>query len=158
VTRIAVLVAAAVLVAGCGGHKAPVADPGPFAVKVVGLIVNNNYAKAWGDLHSTDQQVAPLAEYVGCETRSPVLTQPMSMKVVGVHDESVGLGNGHFVKSKAVRVRLRFPGSANVLVHTVHLVAEQGHWKWILPSWRFRDYRADKCPTDVGSAPPPASS
>jgi hypothetical protein len=43
-------------------------------------------------------------------------------------------------------------------VHTVHLVASGGAWKWILPSWRFRDYRADRCPVDPGSTPPSASA
>ena len=48
---------------------------------------------------------------------------------------------------------MSFAGSFN-LVHTVHLVVEDGKWKWILPSWRFRDYKADRCPTDSGSSPP----
>jgi hypothetical protein len=156
---IAAVVALVALASGCGGHSAaPRQDPGQFAVGVVTLIVHNHYARAWTDLHPVDQKVAPLAEYVECETRSPVLTAPTSMKAVGVSDESVGLGNGRFVLSKAVAVRIRFPGQRNVLVHTVHVVAERGSWKWILPSWRFRDYRADRCPTDVGSSPPPASA
>jgi hypothetical protein len=43
-------------------------------------------------------------------------------------------------------------------VHTVHVVAEHGNWTWILPPSRFRDYRADKCPIDAGSSPPPSTS
>ena len=50
-----------------------------------------------------------------------------------------------------------FTGGFN-LTHTVHLVASHGAWKWILPSWRFRDYKADRCPTDGGSSPPPSQS
>jgi hypothetical protein len=42
-------------------------------------------------------------------------------------------------------------GSEFHLTHTVHLVADHGRWKFILPGWRFRDYRADRCPTDSGS-------
>jgi len=157
--RIVPVVALVALAAGCGGHTAtPRQDPGQFAVKMVTLIVHNHYAQAWNDLHPADRQVAPLTEYVACESRSPVLTAPTSMKVVGVSDESVGLGNGHFVQSKAVRVRIRFAGQKNVLVHTVHVVDERGGWKWILPSWRFRDYRADRCPIDAGSSPPPTSA
>ena len=154
------LVAVVVLLAACGGHRSstPGDDPGAFAVNVVKQITGNSYTAAWNDMHPTDQKVAPLEEYVTCESRSPVLTAPSAMKVVGVSDESVGLGNGSFVDSKAVHVRIVFPGAGNVLTHTVHLVAEDGHWKWILPSWRFRDYRADKCPTDAGSTPPPASA
>jgi hypothetical protein len=158
--KLVTLLAVVALLSACGGNKSstPGDDPSAFAVGVVKLITGNSYTRAWQDMHSTDQKVAPLDEYVTCEKRSPVLTAPTSLKVVGVSDESIGLGNGSFVTSKAVHVRMVFPGAGNVLTHTVHLVAERGHWKWILPSWRFRDYRADKCPTDAGSTPPPASA
>jgi hypothetical protein len=154
------LLALVALLAACGGHKSstPSDEPGAFAINVVKLITGNSYSRAWQDMHSTDQKVAPLEEYVACESRSPVLTAPTSVKVVGVTEESVGLGNGSFVESTAVHVRMAFPGAENVLTHTVHLVAEDGHWKWILPSWRFRDYRADKCPTDAGSTAPPSQA
>jgi hypothetical protein len=144
--------------AGCGGRAAaPNDDPGKFAVKVVNLILGNHYATVWGDLHSADQRVAPRAEYVGCETRTPILDRPLAIKVLAVSDESVGLGNGKFVDSKAVDVRLSFAGNLK-LTHTVHVVADGGRWRWILPSWRFRDYKADRCSSDAGSAPPPQSS
>jgi hypothetical protein len=156
--RLALVLAAAALLAGCGSSSAPKDDPGVFAVNVVKLITGNSYARAWQDLHSRDQKVAPLDEYVSCESRSPVLTAPTSVRVVKIADQSVGLGDGSFVPSKAVDVRIAFPGQEHVLVHTPHVVAAGGRWKWILPSWRFRDYRANRCPTDAGSAPPPASA
>jgi hypothetical protein len=146
------------VLAACGTTNAtPKADPGQAALRVVDLIVHNRYAVAWNDLTPADKKVAPLQEYVGCETRSPVLAAPIEARVVRVRDESVGLGNGMFVRSKAVDVRLRFRGNFK-LVHTVHLVASDGRWTWILPSWRYRDYRADKCPIDAGSSAPPASA
>jgi hypothetical protein len=149
---------AIVAVAGCGSSNAqPKDDPGAFAVKVVDQITHNKYTSAWSDLHSVDQKVAPSAEYVQCETRTPVLTAPNSTKVVGISNESVGLGDGTFVQSKAVHVRLGFAGGFN-LVHTVHVVADHGKWTWILPPARFRDYKADKCPIDAGSTPAPSTS
>jgi hypothetical protein len=150
-----VLLVAVVVVAGCGGssNAQPKDDPGAFAVKVVGQIVHNQYATVWSDLHPTDQKVAPSAEYVQCEARSPVIAQPRTMKVLSVGNESVALGDGTFVESKAVHVRLAFAGGFN-LVHTVHVVAAQGKWTWILPAQRFRDYKANKCPVDAGSPPP----
>ena len=158
VSRLAALLVAAVLVAGCGSKGArPKESPRVAALRVVDQIVHNRYAEAWGDLHSVDQNVAPLAEYVGCETRSPVIARPRSVKVVSVVDESVGLGDGKFTESTSVDVRMNFAGGFK-LVHSVHLVAEDGKWKWILPSWRYRDYQADRCPTDPGSAPPPANA
>ncbi|HST19235.1 MAG TPA: hypothetical protein VLK36_16460 [Gaiellaceae bacterium] len=157
-TRLAaVLAVAALLLSACGGSSAPKDDPGPFALNVVKLITHNRYEQAWADLHPDDQQVAPLHEYVTCESRSPVIAVPTKVKVVSINDESVGLGNGHFEDSKAVDVSLDFAGGFNV-VHTVHLVAKNGRWKWILPGWRFREYKADRCPVDSASSPPPQSS
>jgi hypothetical protein len=155
--KLAAALALAVVAAGCGSSSTPKESPKVAALRVLDQIVHNRYAEAWGDLHSTDQHVAPLAEYVGCETRSPVIASPLTTSVVHVGTESVGLGDGKFVDSTAVDVRMGFAGNFK-LVHTVHLVAEKGRWKWILPSWRYRDYKADRCPTDSGSAPPPSSS
>jgi hypothetical protein len=156
---LAVGLVAGLALAGCGSkaHARPKDDPGAFAVRVLGLLTRNEYTRAWDDLHPEDQRVAPLAEYVSCETRSPVIARPLSVKVVKVNEESIGLGNGRFVDSTAIGIRMRFAGSFT-LVHTVHLVASKGKWKWILPSWRFRDYRADRCPSDPGSAPPSSPS
>jgi hypothetical protein len=157
VTRLALLLVAAVIVAGCGAAKQPQDDPGAFAVKVVDLIVHNKYADAWTDLHPVDQEVAPSIEYVGCENRNPVIAVPRSVRVLTVKDESIGIGDGTFVDSKAVAIRLGFAGNFKV-THTVHVVAKDGKWTWILPAWRYRDYHGDTCPTDAGSAPPPAQS
>jgi hypothetical protein len=156
--KAAALLAVVALAAGAGcGAGRPKDDPSAFALRILDLIVHNHYSQAWDDLHPVDQKVAPFGEYVGCEARSPVIASPRTVKVLRVNDESVGLGDGTFVKSKAVDVRLGFRGGFHV-VHTVHVVANGGKWKWILPSWRFRDYRADRCPTDPGSSPPPQQS
>src|SRR4051795_9804110 len=109
-------------VAGCGGDgsSAPKEDPGVAAVRVVRQITANSYAQAWGDLHSKDQHVAPLGEYVDCETRSPVIARPGGVKVVKVTEQSFGIGDGSFVETKAVAVRLVFADAFN-LTQTVHL-------------------------------------
>ena len=149
---VALIAAVAVLATACGSSSAkPKDDPSAFAVKVVQLITHNQYATVWGDLHPTDQKVAPLSEYVQCETANPVVAAPEKMKVVSVNEESVGLGDGSFVKSTAIDVRMNFRGGFHV-VHTVHVVAKDGKWTWILPPWRFRDYKADKCPSSAPSS------
>ena len=124
---------------------------------VLDQIVNNMYTEAWDGLYGVDQAVAPRTEYVDCESRSPVNAKPLTVKVVKVVDAPVGLGNGRFVDSKAVSLRLGFEGGFT-LVHVVHLIADDGKWHWILPSYRYRDYKADRCPTDAGSSPPPQPS
>ena len=155
--RLMLLLLVTVAAAGCGATTRPKDDPGRFASNVVGLIVHNKYSTVWEDLHPADQKVAPFAEYVGCETRNPVISIPRTVKVLSVNDEAVGIGDGKFVDSKAVDVRLGFAGGFKV-THTVHVVADHGKWTWIIPSWRYRDYKANKCPTDAGSAPPPQQS
>jgi len=140
--------------AGCGGSQAakqPAADPKQVAVQVLGLIVHNRYTKAWDSLHPDDQAVAPRAEYVSCESKSPVQEVPSSVKVVRVKHESVGLGDGTFRDSTAVDLRLGFPGGFHV-VQTVHLIESGGMWKWILPPAKFRAYKADACPGSGSSA------
>jgi len=156
--RLAAVALLAVIAAGCGsGSSAPKEDPSTAAVRVVHQITANKYAQAWGDLHSKDQNVAPLGEYVDCETRSPVIVRPRGVKVLKVTEESIGIGDGTFVETKAVAVRLTFADAFKV-TQTVHLVAEDKRWKWILPSFRFRDYKANRCPVDPGSSGPPATS
>jgi hypothetical protein len=150
--RLVLPAAAVVLLAGCGSGPGPTA----VALKDLDLIVHNRYTEAWDGLYSRDQAVAPRTEYVGCESRSPVQEVPTSTKALAVTDESVGIGDGTFVRSKAVKLQLDFRGGR--LVHTVHLVKEQGGWHWILPPWRYRDYKADRCPTDAGSSPAPTQS
>jgi len=158
VRRLLPIAAAVALAAGCGGTAAPHDDPAAFAVKVVHLIVENKYREAWDNLHPDDQKVAPVDEYVSCETSSPVALQPTSVTALGVADQPVALGNGNSVPSKAVRVRIAFPGANNVVVQTVHVVAAKGRWTWILPAWRFRYYAADRCPTAAGAGAPAPSA
>ena len=145
------LLAGAAVLAGCGSSGgSPKAAPGPFAVTVVQRIVHNQYDSVWPDLLAADRKVATHDEYVKCETSHPVGAVPRSLHVLRVSTESVGLGNGTFVKSTAVAVRITFAGDL-AITHTVHLVAEAGTWRFILPPWRYRDYKADRCPS---SAPP----
>jgi len=152
--RLLPLAVAVGLASGCGGGPGtPHDDPSAFAVKVVHLIVRNEYGQAWSNLHPEDQKVAPRDEYVSCEASSPVPSQPTSVTAVGVSDQPVALGNGSSVPSKAVHVRMAFPGANNVVVQTVHVVAAKGRWTWILPAWRFRYYAADRCPTSKPGTP-----
>lgn len=156
-TRVAALALVAAFAAGCGsGSSAPQAKPGPAAVHVVQLIAHNRYGDAWDALQATDQKVAPRDEYVACESRSPVLAAPQAIRVLGVSNASVGLGDGTFVETKAVRLQLVFAGFR--ATQTVHLVAAAGAWRWILKPDRYRAYKANACPADAGSNPPASSS
>ncbi len=114
------------------------------------LIVENRYAEAWETLNPVDRSVAPKSEYVRCENRSPFTATFVRARLGHVGDESVGLGDGRFVDSKAVEVlvTLRAAGTPRFVVrHTVHVVAADGEWSWILPAWRYGYFRDDVCPS-----------
>jgi hypothetical protein len=138
----------ALTLAGCGGsaHRSS-SEPGgadAFATRVVRLVVESRYAEAWGDLHPADRAVAPEHVYVACEERSAIALAPTRIRAVGSSSDSVALGDGRFVPSRVVRVRIDFPGGFH-FVHPVHLVASGGRWTWILPAERYRAYRAGSC-------------
>jgi hypothetical protein len=154
---------AAVLIGTRSGDEAaakdPAADPRAFAVDVVRLIVRNRYGEAWGALHPVDRQVASKGEYIACENRSRFTATFVRARVAHVADEAVGLGDGRFVASKAVDVLITLAeeGVAPFVVrHTMHVVPSGSKWTWILPSWRYVDFRANRCPT-APHAPSPTS-
>ena len=149
---IAAVVAVAVVIAGVvfltRDSDTPRGDPAVFAVDVVRLIVENRYGEAWADLHPTDQRVAPKVEYVGCENRSRFSARFVRATPGTVTTEAVGLGNGRFVQSKAVEVRVTLKEqdlAPFVVRHTMHVVPSGSKWTWILPSWRYVDFRDGHC-------------
>jgi len=162
VVVVAAAVAAAVVATRSGGEavaKAPAAGPLAFAVDVVRLIVQNRYGQAWSALHPADRRVASRSEYVGCENRSRFTARFVRARVAHVADEAVGLGNGRFVQSKAVDVLITLAEEGVdpfVVRHTMHVVPSGSKWTWILPSWRYVDFRANRCP-NAPHAPSPAS-
>jgi hypothetical protein len=152
-SRLAIALVVAVAVAIAAGvyltrDDGPQGDPGEFAVGVVRLIVMNRYSEAWSDLHPIDQRVAPKGEYVGCENRSRFSAKFVRATPGPVTDEAVGLGNGRFVRSKAVEVRVTLKEQdlePFVVRHTMHVVPSGSKWTWILPSWRYVDFRDGRC-------------
>jgi hypothetical protein len=153
VVVVAAAVALAVALTRPHAQAAPKDDPRAFAENVVRLIAGNRYAEAWETLNPVDQRVAPRAEYVGCEQRTPIAAKVREIRAVGVSDDSVGLGDGKFIRSTAVAVRIAFAGDASfVVTHSVHLVAVGERWTWVLPSWRYRSFKANHCPV-APSAP-----
>jgi hypothetical protein len=112
-------------------------------------IARNDYDRAWTTLHPSHQRIVTRAEYVRCETESPIPGRLASVNVLGVSDEQVLLaGTPEMVDGKAIRLRLTFSGLDQPLVvmHTGHAVAVGDRWTWILPQARFAEYEAGRCP------------
>jgi hypothetical protein len=151
--RLAVLVLAALLGAGCMGddEAAPDDDPGLFMSRLVREIGANRYDEAWETLHPTHQQVAPRAEYVACEQRNPVVGSVSEVRVLSVRDAAVRVaGEREEAPGKAVRIRLtvRVPDvdEPDRVTETFHAVEVDDRWAWIFSQARYEAYRADRCP------------
>ena len=143
----AALAAGVVLGFGRGSGNGP-GDPGAFMTELVEEIAGNDYATAWQTLHPAQQRIATRAQYVACESQSPIPGKLSSVKVVDVADENVQVAGEGKAAGKAVRVKLSIAGLGEpvVLTHTGHTVAVGDHWTWILPPERFAEYKAGRCP------------
>lgn len=126
-----------------------------FLRNVVMLIARNDYAVAWQTLHPAQQLVAPLAEYVSCESQSPIPGRLDWIKVLRVRNERIVVpGTSDLATTVAVTFRLRISdptlGASVRVTHTVHAVPVDGRWRWMLPAHRYEMYRTDAC----GYTPP----
>jgi hypothetical protein len=154
------------LVAGGSGSSGSAAppkdDPVVFLRGIVQGIAANDYELVWPKLHPAQQRVATRQVYVRCEQLSPIPGHLDWIRVVGTADERITVaGDEGVVDSKAVTFRLRLSepslDSAVVVTRTVHAVAVEGHWRWILTPKRFASYRSGSCPS-AGEPPPSASA
>jgi hypothetical protein len=135
---------------GPGRTAQPKDDPVVFLRGIVGRIARNDYAAVWPTLYPAQQRVATRENYVRCEAEDPVVGRLESLTLVTQLDERIvvaGAGSA-LVDSKAVTFRMKLSDSsgesfANV---TVHAVAVDGHWRWILKPSRFAVYQAGGCP------------
>jgi hypothetical protein len=147
-----VVVSSTVATVAVAGSLAPsrrnAGDPVTFLRQVISEIAANNYAKAWRTLDPAQQRLVPEAEYVRCESLTPIPGELTSVLPVAVSEQRIkvaGVPSGP-VPSQAVTFRLviqsRALHASVVVVHTVHAVSNNGHWAWILPPPRLALHRA----------------
>lgn len=135
----------------------PTSDPGAFMTRVVRLVAQNRYDRAWASLHPLHQRAARRSEYVRCELLTPIPGRVKSIDVLRVTDKRVRLAGGGTVAGKAITIRLTLsagPSLGSEIVHTVHAVAVGGRWAWILSPERFGEYRANRCAGAPQPEPP----
>ena len=151
---VVVATAAAVVAAAFaleGGTAEPAGDPVAFAVRIVRLVGANRYGPAWDLLHPGQQADVRRAEYVRCELRSAIPGHVVSVEVVDVRDEDIevagveGRTASHAVEVRTVIADPVVPEGVAV-DQTVHAVAADGRWAWILPGRRFVAFAAGRCP------------
>jgi hypothetical protein len=148
VATVAVVVGAVHVLSAESG---PRDDPAAFVSKIVGYIVADNYASAWGSLYPAHKLVALESEYVGCEMQRPVASKLGSIDVLRVQDRKLHIpGEQGRVDAKAVTLRISLEnslGTPETFKHTFNAVAVGTHWTWILTPSRYALYRADGCST-----------
>ena len=140
--------------------KPPTDDPAVFLRGIVSSIAANDYDKVWLKLHPAQQRVATRTLYVRCEQLTPIPGHLDWIRVVRSKDERITVpGDTGTVDSKAVTLRLKLSEpvfkQSVVVTKTVHAVAVDGHWRWILTPQRFGIYRTKTCP---GASPPPTGA
>lgn len=159
----AAAVVVAVLAAGCGSGSAakqPADDPAVFLRGIVTSIAANDYGTAWQRLHPAQQRVATRTAYVRCEQLTPIPGHLDWIRVVSAKDVRINVpGDTGTVDSKAVTLRLKLSEpvlkQSVIVTKTVHAVAVDGRWRWILTPARFGSYRSKSCP---GATVPPTGA
>jgi hypothetical protein len=146
---IAVLLSVALPAVG-SGDSGPRDDPAEFVSRIVGSIVADDYATAWGSLYPAHQLIAPRREYVSCELRTPVGWTLRSIDVLRITDRQLRIpGEPQRVAAKAVTLRVGIENDAlqtkDTFEHTFNAVAAGSRWTWILTPSRYRLYRNDAC-------------
>ena len=140
--------------------KQPTDDPAIFLRGIVTEIAANDYDSAWQRLHPAQQRVATRTTYVRCEQLTPIPGHLDWIRVVSTKDERINVpGDSGIVDSKAVTLRLKLSEpvlkESVIVTKTVHAVAVDGRWRWILTPERFGTYRARSCP---GATVPPTGA
>ncbi len=124
--------------------------PVPFLRGVVTALVGNDYATAWETLHPAHQAVAPEAEYVACESLSPVGGRLKSLVALrSRHKLLTVAGLPGRVPGVVVTFRLRLvdpaSGASVAFALNAATVEVDGRWVWMLPRARYELYENGSC-------------
>ena len=140
------------LLASDGSQQAakPSDDPVQFLRGVVRQIASNDFGGAWEKLHPTQQRVATREDYVNCEQLTPAPGHVDWIKFLGRKEERITVaGEKGTVPSEAVKFRLKLfepvLQKSDFWKFTVHAVAVDGQWRWILPPAVYEKYRTRAC-------------
>lgn len=128
----------------------PDAAASAFAVRTVGLLVENRYAVAWRTLHPSHQRaIGGRARYVQCERSAPITETAISIEGIGVRDRVASIAGVGRVRAKAVTLKVAFADAAvpeGVPVSlTVHVLLVKGAWRWVLPNASYAGYARGTC-------------
>jgi hypothetical protein len=126
-----------------------------FVVSEVQDKLDGRWGRVWSTLYPAHQRVAVRPVYIRCERSTPFFAPTLVFGVLRVRETLVPVpGLARRVSGVAVtlRVALRWYGPRDpiVLTPTLHLVAVDGGWRWLLSDEMYRMYRHGAC----GGLPP----
>ena len=169
--HVALVVAAAAIAVGVSlavwavGHgssaaKQPADDPAVFLRGIVEQDRRERLRHGLAEAAPVQQRVATRTVYVHCEQLTPIPGHLDWIRVVASKNERINVpGDNGVVDSKAVTFRLKLSEpvlkQSVIITKTVHAVAVDGRWRWILTPERFGIYRSKTCP---GASVPPTGA
>jgi hypothetical protein len=152
---VAVGLAVWLLAGGDSTNAQPKEDPVAFLDGIVRGIVANDYGRVWQSLHPAQQRVAKRDAYIACEHRTQIAARLDWIKPLRAVNQQISVAGdgGGPVQSKAVTFELKLVGEQQPFPVTVHAIAVDGRWRWILTPRRFETYRSGACPQAEPASP-----
>ena len=136
----------------------PDQDPGDFIRTHIERSVKGQYGRVWESMHPDHKAVAPRSRWSRCESEQNDDDEGYELAgvdVLEVYDEPLQIpGQSGEVDSKAITVKISV--SHPVLedpvsvTDTVHAVAVDGEWTWILTPSDYEAFAKGQCPPDEG--------
>lgn len=126
-----------------------------FVISEVQAKLDGRWARAWSTLYPGHQLIAARPVYVRCERATPFFSRTMVFGVLRARRALVRVpGLAHRVPGAAVTLHVALgwygPRDPIVITPTLHLVAVDGGWRWLLSDQMYRVYRQGVC----GGLPP----
>ena len=147
-----VLLAAAFVIAGCGGSgssDAAVPDeaPGHAMVRLVQHELHGQRASSYAMLVKEQRKEVGHDLYVRCSPGLP--RDDVRVLILGVRDQKFDVPAIGRVPTKAVTYEMSIPdakGDRMRITDTGHLVAQGGQWRWTLSQRSLSAFLAGACP------------
>jgi hypothetical protein len=131
----------------------PDEDAGDFIQEIFQRSLRGQYGRNWETLHPAHQKVVSREKYDACESQDDEsVAAKISVDVLETYEEPVLLEGSGTVDSTAVTLRFSYDnpltGKPAEEHATVHAVAVDGEWKWILRPEDYGAYVKGDCPPE----------
>jgi hypothetical protein len=131
----------------------PEQDAGDYMKELTERALRGQYGRNWETLHPAHQAVVTREKYDSCERQSnESLGTKIDIAVVETYEEPVLVKGSGTVDSTAITLRFTYDNpltGEEVQEHaTVHAVAVDGEWRWILTPQDYDAYAKGTCPPD----------